>query len=78
MTEEPMHLVLNTGETIVLDPTRLFVRSDQLYQARGDERIKFTDRALLAMTPYLEACADGLSMCIGGRIYPIPDLSLTS
>lgn len=75
MTEEPMHLVLNTGETVVLDPTRLFVRSDQLYQARDDERIKFTDRALLAMSPYLEERPDGLSLRLGDRTYPIPDRS---
>ncbi len=66
-------LQLNTGETIVLDPARLIVKSDQLYQKRGDACIKFTDRALLAMTPYLDESADGFSIRIGDRAWPIPD-----
>lgn len=68
----PMRIVLNTGEEIPLDPEALFVESDQLYQRRGDERIKFTDRALLAMAPYLEERDDGLTIRIGNRTYPIP------
>lgn len=70
---DPIHLVLNTAETIVLDPARLFVEADQLYQKRGDERIKFTDRGLLAMAPYLDESADGFSIRIGNRTWPIPE-----
>lgn len=73
ITGDPMHLVLNTGETIPLDPARLFVQADQLYVRRGDECVKFSDRALLAMAPNLEARADGLSVRIGDRAWPIPD-----
>ncbi len=68
----PVDLVLNTGETIPLDPARLFVQSDQLYQQRGDERIKFTERALLAISPFLEERPEGLTLRIGAQIFPIP------
>ncbi|MEE4114070.1 MAG: MFS transporter permease [Desulfobacteraceae bacterium] len=71
----PLRLDLNTGETIPLDPAALFVESDQLYHKSGDARIKFTDRALLAISPYLEERADGLSLCIGDHAWPIADCS---
>jgi len=70
---DPIHLVLNTGDTIDLDPARLFVEADQLYQKRGDERIKFTDRTLLAMAPYLDEGTAGFILRIGERTWPIPD-----
>lgn len=71
----PLRLDLNTGETIPLDPAALFVESDQLYHKSGDARIKFADRALLAIGPYLEEQADGLNICIGDHTWPIPDRS---
>lgn len=74
ITGEPIQLTLNIGVTIELDPSRLFVHRDQLYQRRNDERIKFTDRALLAMAPYLEETPEGLSVRIDNHTYPIPDL----
>lgn len=69
----PLRLDLNTGETIPLDPAALFVESDQLYHKMGDARIKFSGRALLAISPYLEEKADGLNICIGDHTWPIPD-----
>jgi hypothetical protein len=67
----PLQLDLNTGETIPLDPSALFIESDQLYHKRGDACIKFADRALLAIGPYLEDRADGVCICIGGKTWPI-------
>lgn len=72
LTGPPMQLVLNTGETIMLDPGRLFVRDDHLYQSRDGERIKFADRALMAMAPLLQPCADGYLIQIGDHAHPIP------
>lgn len=72
IVSEPIQLVLNTGDTLLLDPCRLFTRSDQLYLRRNDERIKFGDRALLAVSPYLEESPDGLAIRLGSRLYPIP------
>ncbi len=71
--ERPLSLTLNTGDTIPLDPAALFVESDQLYHQRGEECIKFTDRALMAIAPYLEEGPDGLSIHIDDHTYPIPD-----
>ena len=74
ITGKPIQLLLNTSETIDLNPARLFVHRDQLYRRRKDECIKFTDRALLAMAPYLEETPQGLSVRVDNHVYPIPDL----
>ena len=47
-------LVLNTKEEIPLAPENLFIASDNLYIWRGDERIKFTERALMKLADALE------------------------
>ena len=47
-------LVLNTKEEISLSPENLFIANDSLYLRRGDERIKFTERALLKLADVLE------------------------
>lgn len=72
ITGSPIRLVLNTGETMTLDPARLFVEDDRLYHRRGDERIRFSDRSLMAMAPYLDEGADGFYLRIGDRTWPIP------
>jgi hypothetical protein len=71
--EAPMRLGLNTGDVISLDPAALFVESDQLYHIRGGERIKFSDRALLAIAPLLEENADGMNIRIDNHVWPIAD-----
>lgn len=68
---DPFQLVLNTGETIALDPARLFVESDQLYQKQDGRCVKFSERALLAMTTYLDENTDGFYLRIGDRTWPI-------
>ncbi len=75
ITENPIQLVLNTGETLVLDPADLFVHHDQLYLRRADERIKFSEQALLALAPWLEETPQGLCLRIGNDTHPIPDRS---
>lgn len=70
---KPLNLVLNTTETIPLDPTRLFVRTDQLYQRCGEEAIKFSERALMELAPHLEEAADGLVIRADGQVFPIPE-----
>ena len=70
---DPVHLELNTGETVRLDPALLFVHRDQLYLRRGDERIRFSDRALLAIAPFLDEAPDGLIMRIGSQRHTIPE-----
>jgi hypothetical protein len=64
----PEELLLNTGERQPLRPDRLAMRGDALYQLRGEERIKLTERCLLKLADRIEElnghyhfhCADGL------------------
>lgn len=72
ITRSPIQLILNTGENMPLDPARLFVEADQLYLRRGDERIRFDDRSLMAMAPYLDEDEDGFCLRIGDCRWPIP------
>lgn len=70
---DPLQLVLNTGQTLPLDPKRLFVRADQLYQRQEEEVIKFSERTLMDLAPYLEETSDGLEIRMEGQRFPIPD-----
>lgn len=69
----PLRLVLNTGDEMRLDPAALFVEADQMYLRRNDERIKFAERALVALAPFLNEDEDGLIIDIEGRRWPIAD-----
>jgi hypothetical protein len=51
---ESATLVLNTKEEVPLSPETLYVADDSLYLRRGDERIKFTEAALLKLADALE------------------------
>ncbi|MEW5909866.1 MAG: MFS transporter permease [Thermodesulfobacteriota bacterium] len=67
-------LVLNTKREILLDPKTLAVRDDALYVLEPDLRIKFTDRALMKLSDYLEF-KDGLYFIkLNGELNPIPEL----
>ena len=68
-----MQLELNTGATLLLDPEQLFICDDQLYQRKGRECIRFTDRALLALSVHLVETPTGLSICLDDRLFPIPE-----
>ena len=68
---KPLRLELNTGDSLPLALTRLFVRSDKLYQRRGEEIVKFSERALMDLAPLLEEAADGLMIRLDGRSVPI-------
>lgn len=47
--EDPVRLRLNTRETLALETEQLFIQGDSLYLQRGEDRIKFSDRALLKL-----------------------------
>jgi hypothetical protein len=51
---DPIELVMNTREKLNLSPEDLFVSRDSLYVRRDDERIKFTDHALIKLSAYLD------------------------
>jgi len=71
---DPMELELNTGEIVPLVPDRLFTHGDQLYQRHGTGCLKFSDRTLMAMAPYLVETQEGLCLHIDAGTFPIPDL----
>ena len=68
-----IQLTLNTGTTLPLDPDQLFICDDQLYQRRDTECIRFTDRALLALSTHLVEMPTGLSVRLNDRFFPIPE-----
>lgn len=47
-------MLLNTGECLCLRPDKLVMRGEDLYQVRGDERIKFTERCLLKLVDHIQ------------------------
>ncbi len=51
---EPPGLALNTGERTALNPVALFVARDNLYLRRGEERIRFSERALLKLADSID------------------------
>jgi hypothetical protein len=50
----PEVLRLNTGERLPLDPRRLALKGDDLYQLRDGERIKFSERCLLKLVERID------------------------
>ena len=70
---DPLQLALNTGQTLPLDPQQLFIKADQLYQRHGDQVIKFSERTLVDMAPYLEDTSNGLVIRLNGQDFPIPE-----
>jgi hypothetical protein len=71
---DPLQLELNTGQILSLDPMHLFIKADQLYQCQGEQVIKFSERTLMDMAPYLEETSDGLAICMGGQHVVIPEI----
>lgn len=66
-------LVLNTGKKVNLKPRRLYVKGESLYMMLGDERVKFTEEALLRITDYMEDEAGQFFIMVNGRKYKIPE-----
>jgi hypothetical protein len=65
INREPTELILNTRRRLPLDPAGLVVENDALYALEGDERIRFTDRALLKMADLLEFEEEGYFIRLG-------------
>ncbi|WP_419661733.1 hypothetical protein Dvar_21660 [Desulfosarcina variabilis str. Montpellier] len=71
---DPLQLQLNTGQTLPIDPTQLFIKDDQLYQRQGEQIIKFSERTLMDMSHYLIERADGLAIRMGEQDVAIPEI----
>jgi hypothetical protein len=66
-------LTLNTGKKCPLDPAQLFIRDDNLYVQTPDERIKFSERALVKISERLEESGTVLQIRIGDKLHPIAE-----
>jgi hypothetical protein len=64
-------LRLNTRRQMRLDPGQLFVANDSLYLRTGDERIKFTERALMKLAEVMDFASEGYSIRADGRSHRI-------
>ncbi len=66
-------LELNNGRRIHMDPEKLFVDNDRLYLRNGDDTIKFNQRALFAVSEWIETENDRLYIRVNGHRYVIRD-----
>jgi hypothetical protein len=69
-------LELNNGGHIHMDPEELFVDSDRLYLRSGADIIKFNQRALFAVSEWIETENDRLYIRVNGNRYLIRDDSI--
>jgi hypothetical protein len=70
---EGVHLVLNTKRKIKLMARKLYIRNDHLYLDIGEDRVKFTEQALVKISPFLEFEENRAFIRVKGRRYRIPE-----
>ena len=70
---EKIELVLNTRKRIKLMPRKLFIHDEDLYLRVGEDTAKFTEQALIRLSPLLEFEENKAFVKVGGRRYSIPD-----
>jgi hypothetical protein len=73
LSDNPLEVVLNTGNSIKLDPRLLFVRDDNLYLRQNEDRIKFNERVLLKLAHNIDVCENKYYFHFEGSRYPIPE-----
>jgi hypothetical protein len=73
LKDDDIILALNTGKKVKLKPRKLFVKNESLYMMLGEERVKFTEEALLCITDYMEDEAGRFFIRVKGRRYKIPE-----
>ncbi len=69
--KEDFFLILNNNSTIKFDPQNLFAKDDSLYLQTPDYLIKFSSRALLKISKFIEEKDDQLALTIKGKTYKI-------
>ena len=69
---DKIELLMNTKKRITLKPDHLFVHNDDLFLKKGDEKIKFTDRALLKLSTHLEVEGEKYFFKMGDHRTEIP------
>ena len=70
---DPVQMLLNTGQRLDLSPERLFIRDDQLFHQKGDEIIKFSERALAMISERIDLSEDRYSIRLKGKCYTVPE-----
>jgi hypothetical protein len=70
---EQIQLMLNTRETLTLEADSLFIRQDNLYMQRDDQRIKFSDRVLLKLADRVEYDGNQYYIATSTGRFPIPE-----
>jgi hypothetical protein len=63
--ETGIELILNTLDTIALDPEALYIKADALFMETDAHLIKFTQKALAQMTSFLKDTPQGLAFNFG-------------
>ena len=66
-------LALNTGKRLPLDPGGLYAENDQLYLIHDGERVKFSERAMVRIAPFIEDAENHLVLHLKGETFPIPE-----
>lgn len=69
--KEALSIVLNTTETIKLEPQHLLTKEDSLYMQTQDHLVKFTTRAMMKLSKYLTERNGKLFLTIKGQDYKI-------
>jgi hypothetical protein len=64
-------LVLNTTDTVPLNPSQLFTRNDNLYMQTPEHCIKFGQRALIKLSGHIEEKGDRLFLVMDGKPHEI-------
>ncbi len=73
--DENIILILNTKEEMALNPANLAVKDDSLYILREDERIKFTERALLKISGMVDYDKGEYYFISNGKKLPVKKLN---
>ena len=71
--DRDVELVLNNKTKLILCPEQLYTSNDALYVKTGEHRIKFTDRALVKLSKFMEEEEGALTMVLNGKTYTIVD-----
>ncbi len=66
-------LTLNTGKQISLGPESLYVMDDHLYATTDNEPVKFSERAMMRLSPLITEENGLLFLAWNGTIYPISE-----
>lgn len=66
-------LVLNTGKKLPLSPGSLYVRQDHLYTMDEGEPVKFSERAMTRLAPFISEAEGRLYFEQNGSTHHIPE-----